>query len=141
VDLRTWLKRAVAWKAKAVGIRTPALPQGQSYHLEVEAPEGLKLTRGRLKPQGDGRDTARVRAVTRNVQRLHLYASQVPPRTGGGALVNLRPTPSTMVRAASITAFLTTGFLTLVALRWEAMVANLGPLVSMLLLVPGGMAA
>lgn len=139
--LPLWLARAVGWRAKAITISTPALAHGGSYHLEVEAPEGLKITRARLESVSP---RATLADVQRSLRRVHLYASGRPKEsTRGTALISVRPEASTIVRTAWLAAGFATLVLALVASRWRAILENqnLGPTLSLLLIVPAGLAA
>jgi hypothetical protein len=140
--IRQWLARGLAWRAKSVVIETPSVSHGGSYHLEIEAPDGLDLTNGTLRPHRGGRPlVGREHSVKRTLQRMHLYVSGLPTGADGAALVNLRPSPSTIIRAAWLTAALTTALLCLVALRWRGLADNLAALPSLLLVIPTGVAA
>jgi hypothetical protein len=121
--------------------------------LEVEAPDGIQATRARLKTwqrsvethNNDGEPGVPTypdfpEVVSDGKQRVHLHVS-VPASYTGRATVYLRPRPSTIVRAAAITAGLTTVLLTLVALRTSSFQANLGSAAALLLIVPGGLSA
>lgn len=139
-SLPLWLSRAVGWRPKAVKIDTPALARGGSYHLEVETPEGLKITRALLESRGPRK---RLDSVESHLGRCHLYAKNRPdPCTGGAALINIRPEPSTIVRTAWIASAFATLVLVLVAARWRAITnGNVEAAMALLLLLPAGLAA
>jgi len=142
LTIRQWLARGLGWRAKSVVIETPSVAQAGSYHLEIEAPDGLDLTHGDIKPHRGGRVLAGSEdSVDRTVQRLHLYVSGLPAGTDGAALANLRASPATIIRSAWLTAAFTIALLGMVALRWHGVVTNLAALPSLLLVVPTGLAA
>jgi len=140
------LRRWVGWGAHAERIETPAVGLGRCFHLEVEAPEGTQVTITRLRTEPRTVPSASDRrsypdfpeAVSDGKQRVHLHVS-VPQHHTGSATVFLRPRASTIVRAATITAALTTALLYFVALRPTAFQANLGAAAALLLIVPGGL--
>lgn len=152
-DRRRRARRWLGWGAHTEQIETPAVGLGRCFHLEVEAPDGIQATRARLKTwqrsvpthNNDGApgvpkypDFPEV--VSDGKQRVHLHVS-VPASYTGRATVYLRPRPSTIVRAATITAGLTTVLLTVVAFRTSSFQANLGSAAALLLIVPGGLSA
>lgn len=141
------LRRAIGWGAHTERIDTPAVGLGRCFHLEVEAPEGAQVTRARLRTEPRARAGTERRArrypdfpeaISDGRQRVHLHVS-VPSSYTGHATVFMRPRPSTIVRAATLTAMLTTGLLTVVALRPTSFQTNLGAAAALLLIVPGGL--
>ena len=79
------MARAVGWGPKVLIVETPALVQGQSYHLEVEAPEGLQMTAGELGNDGSEDDRPGPRSSSRRKTQRHLYLSNVPQGMSGSA--------------------------------------------------------
>ena len=141
VGLSEWLSRGITWRAKSVVMAVPTIAFGASYHFEVAAPDGLELTYGELIPHRSGSPFGSSHPhIKRRRQRMHLNIGSVPSGTVGHVLVNLRPASSTIVRAACLTAALTTVFLVLMSLFWENFVDNLGATQSLLLLVPAAIA-
>lgn len=121
IGLVARIARAIGWGPKEVLIEAPALVQGQSYHLEVEAPEGLEVTAGDLvttdlRTRSPGPRTS----VRRKTQRVHLYLADVPQGMSGSATVTLRPRASTIVRGATLTALFTVAVLMAFAVFWES---------------------
>ena len=139
-SLPLWLSRAVGWRPKAVKIDTPAMAHGGSYHLEVDTPDGLKITRATLESRGPRKPLAHVES---HLGRCHLYAKDRPEGcTGGAAIVNIRPESSTIVRTAWLASGFATLILTLVASRWRAITnGNVESAIGLLLLLPAGLAA
>jgi hypothetical protein len=136
--LPLWLMRLIGWRPAAIKIETPGLAFGGSYHLEVEAPEGLQITRGRIQA-GDPPDV--LEQVAEHRHRVHLYPFDPPHRERATAIVNLRPRPAVLVRTAWMTSAFTTVVLALIASRWREIGREVGPALSVLLFVPAGLAA
>lgn len=150
------LSSHVGWQALIRTIDIPAVGQGRCYHLEVEAPDTLQVTRGKLTVWIDKSGLVRAQdpplkpplddypdypdVVRYGVRRLHIHRS-VPASTTGRATIHLRPRASTIVRAACITAFLTAGLLVVATFAWRSFQSNVGSSVTLLLLAPGGLAA
>jgi len=147
------VRRWLGWGAHTEQIETPAVGLGRCFHLEVEAPDGIQATRARLKSWqrsvakhndhgalGEPAYPDFPEVVSDGKQRVHLHVS-VPASYTGQATVYLRPRPSTIVRAATITAGLTTILLAVVALRTSSFQTNLGSAAALLLIVPGGLSA
>lgn len=140
-------RRIIGWGAYPEKIDLPAVGQGRCFHLEVEAPEGIQVTRAEIKskpetelerpliPYPNFPDVVRF-----GLQRVHLHVS-APPSSHGHAVVYMRPRPGTIVRAAAITAALTTALLCVVAARPASFQSNLGSAAALLLIVPGAMSA
>jgi hypothetical protein len=128
-----WVARALGWRPMAIEIQAPNMQHGGSYHLEVEAPDGLQITLARLRTP-DHLDEQR-----RNLQRVHLYC----PATGhaGKVDVALRPRSFTIVRTAAIVALLSSGLLFLVAHHAPQLIRQPSLAVSILLIAPAGLAA
>jgi hypothetical protein len=140
VPFRRWVARLIGWAPRVVSIDIPSLGHTPTYHLEIEAPEGLNTTRAVLQPQGQGSGPLPdVRRET--LQRAHLYLSDQPYASRGAALVDLRPTSPTIVRGGTLAAGLTSVLLFVLAAQWSSIELRLGSLASLLLVVPGGLAA
>ncbi|HEX8159660.1 MAG TPA: hypothetical protein VF526_19940 [Solirubrobacteraceae bacterium] len=141
-------RRSIGWGAHTEQIETPAVGLGRCFHLEVEAPDGTQVTRARLRTEPRAHPTQALRSnrpypnfpevVSDGRQRVHLHVS-VPSFYTGYANVFMRPRASTIVRAATVTAGITTVLLTIVALEPRAFQTNLGAAAALLLLVPGGL--
>lgn len=141
IGFKDWRRIFLGWFPQPVRIDAPALFQGGSYHLEIEAPEGLQITRGVLYGGPDGKALDSVRA---SVQRVHLYAGNIPrlanPKTAT-AVVDLRVRNQTFVRAAALIAAFSTVLLTSLIFFWDEVANTLSTAPSFLLLVPTALAA
>jgi hypothetical protein len=147
LSIRSLLSRGAGWTPKKLLCPAPAIGHARTYHLELEAPEGLKITEGRLEA-GSAYPTAtppsgeRPRyAFARDVQRAHLYVERASQAESGMALVKFRPWPSTVLVPAVVAAGATAVLLIAVAVRWPTTGNAIGPLLALLLLFPGGLAA
>lgn len=134
-----WVSRAIGWSTKAVKIETNAVSYGGSYHLEVEAPDGLQITRARLQ----SRDRSQTfRDIPETLQRVHLYAPKAAmTQPGGVAVIYLRSRESTLVRTAWLNAMFSTVLLFAVVSNWQNIVRQLGPALSLLFIVPALLSA
>jgi hypothetical protein len=137
VRTRDWwlaLNRGLGIKPTAIEIKVPAMAATNSYHLEVEAPNGLQITLGKLQTRkGEVVDQD---ATSR--QRIHLYTTRRRP---GKALIALRPQPFSIVRTAWLVSIITVVTLGMTAVFTSALARNLSEAASILLLVPAGLAA
>lgn len=136
---RRQLSRGLGWYPRTERITTPSIGQCRCFHLEVQAPEGLQITRGKLsssvKPKPTVWDKALPDVIKPGSERVHMHLS-APGAPEGLGVVNLRARPSTIGRAALSTALLTTVAIAIACWRHGALQPNLGPTVSLLLLVP-----
>lgn len=137
IGFRRSLSRAIGWRSKPLMLRL-RLADGGSRHLEFEAPAGSRVTRAKLVSDTRGE----VDIVLRNAARPHLYVpAHLPEVAAGYLMVNLRLRPETIVRAATLTAALTTVAILAIALRW-CLEGNPGPQgIAFLFAAPGILAA
>lgn len=133
------LARGVGWRPRTELISTPSIGKCRCFHLEVQAPDGLQITRGKLsgrsKPKPTVWDRALPDVIKPGSERVHMHVNALGV-SEGTAVVNLRARPSTISRAALATALLTTIAIALACWRHDVLEANPGPAVSLLLLVP-----
>lgn len=140
------LRRGLGIRSEVRAIKVPAAGYGSSYHLELVAPEGLNITRGVLVPIRRGvaaKSAIRILAASRRRTQLYFPSGHGMRlgSSGGAALVHLRPTPATLVRASALLSFFTTLLLLFVALQWKSLAGSSGALPGLLLIVPAGLAA
>jgi hypothetical protein len=143
---RARIPRAVAPRALAprrLALPVPGLRFCASAHLELEAPDGLCVTRAELhelrRPTEQPEAGAEVRGdvVTEPVQRAHLYLARTGHERAGTCDVWLRPRPGTILAPATLVAAVATILLGLVAWRLDDLTATVGSAGSLLLFVPG----
>lgn len=149
---RRW-PRLLGWEPEVIAFFVPSVGQTQSYHVEFDAPEGLQITTAVFSTRSSFRQvTSPADATPTNgegpsmsergsVQRSHLHVSDVPQGFSGVARFAVRPRPSTIVRAAALSAAVTTGLLLIVRLGFELAGPNVGAVATLLLFVPGGLSA
>lgn len=143
---RPAVPRVVAPRALApnrLAVPVPGLRFCASAHLEIEAPEGLRVTRAalhefqrptdQLVPGAPARDDV----VVEPVQRAHLYFARTGHDRSGSCDVWLRPRPGTILAPATLVAAVATVLLALVAWRLDDLTATVGSTGSLLLFVPG----
>lgn len=119
-DLTNFLKRTVALafgRPRMISIGVPAAAETASYHIEVEAPDGLMITaRESYAYLEDDTEVERYHAEG-GYQRAHFYFSHIPHRSRANVAVHLQPRRSTIVRGASLTALLAFATILAVTIR------------------------
>jgi hypothetical protein len=143
---RPRIPRAVAPRALAarrIELPVPGLRFSASAHLEIEAPDGLRVTRAELhelhRPTDQPHPGAAARddVVSEPVQRAHLYFAHTGHERSGACAVWLRPRPGTILAPATLVAGVAALLLALVAWRLDELTATVGSTGSLLLFVPG----
>jgi hypothetical protein len=135
---RTTLPQRMSWRAAGVEIDVPAVARAGSYHLEVQAPEGLEIAWASLLAFGGGGGFEEHVVEEEGLARVHLYLSDVPYGADGVAGVWLRTPARGFLRQAWLSGAATTAsllLLTLLAPRLTA--ANAGAAGGILLAAPG----
>jgi hypothetical protein len=133
------IRRLVLWWPASVKFDTPLATQGGRYHLEVDAPVGLQVTRAILQTVEPDRNLDMdLEAVSR--ARVYLHRSPTDD-ANVRALVNLRPLGETVIRAAVISSIVTTVILAVVLIWQEELLGNFGAVTTLLLTVPLALAA
>ena len=148
------LQRGLGWYSKPIEIRVPAVAACASYHLEVEAPEEIAITRADLTaatsiPTASGADSghesrdehARVNVDYGPVQRAHLHLDGVTQGYVGRGTIRLRSQPSTVLRPALFSSVASMLLLAAVAWRFPQLSTNVGSVATILLFVPGLLSA
>jgi hypothetical protein len=143
---RARIPRAVAPRSLAprrIELPVPGLRFCASAHLEIEAPDGLRVTRAELHELYGPTDQlhpgapARDDVVSEPVQRAHLYFAHTGHERSGSCDVWLRPRPGTILAPATLVAGAAALLLALVAWRLDETTATVGSTGSLLLFVPG----
>lgn len=135
-------------RSERVVILLPAIGQCASFHMELEAPEGLKVTTGRLESRRSY-STAEKPSVddlqpdieALSVQRVHLHKDDALPDQSGTAVVHIRPRPQTIIRAGTIAAAVVMLLLGAIGFDLKHIGTNVGAAATLLLLIPGGLSA
>jgi hypothetical protein len=129
-------------------VTVPSLGQTGSYHLEIEAPEGLQVTAAHLGelpayllPQANSEQDRKSDFEMGNLQRAHLYLSGIRQGQSGRAVFYLRPRPETIVRPAALTGCIVSLTILIICLRLENIGPNISAVATLLLLIPGGLSA
>lgn len=135
--------RFIGWSPDHRTIRTPALGQGGSYHVEFDAPEGLQIVRSRLAAYSLSHTSPPLLIADDSengpLKRTHLYLAGISPNDTGLARFDFSPRSSTVVGPATVAAAITFGLLLGLSLRLTATDLNVGPIVALLLVIPGGL--
>jgi hypothetical protein len=139
---RPRVPRAVAPRALRLALPVPGVRFCASAHVELEAPDGLRVTRAELHELQRPTDepagvAARSDVVVDPVQRTHLYLAATGHDRSGSCDVWLRPRQGTILAPATLVAAVATILLGLVAWRLEDLTATVGSAGSLLLFVPG----
>src|SRR3954469_8868472 len=133
--------RAMAPRALRLTLPLPGVRFCASAPLELEAPDGLRVTRAELhelrRPTDPAGGAARSDVVVDPVQRTHLYLAATGHDRSGSCDLWLRPRPGTILAPATLVAAVATILLGLVAWRLEELTATVGSAGSLLLFVPG----
>lgn len=118
ISLRTQVAQALAWKGHVVKLDAPAVGNGGSYHLQMDAPDGTQIRRATLAAmKGDSvQDSDAIRGV-RSLQHAHLHLDGIVAGAQGSATLMLKPRTSTIVRALALLAI--GAFAMLLAARWK----------------------
>jgi hypothetical protein len=143
IKLRHRIARAVSWRPREIRIAIPGVGHCTTFHVEVDAPDGMKITMARLTPQNArGRpDLDRQAQEFGPVQRTHLHVRGIAQSASATCQVYMRPRASLMVRMGFLSAMVTT-FLLLAVAAWHSQLSGvIGSVASVLLFVPGGLAA
>jgi hypothetical protein len=162
-----WLLVRLGLMPERLTLPTPAAARAASFHCEVDAPPDLEIVRARLDRGAryvalasrfkliltrDGRKLRRVTAtMNRNLEardgggipRAHLHLPLPEQPVGGDAavVVELRMKRGGFLRPAFLTCLLASGLLIAGCYRLSALAANVEPATTLLLLVPGLLAA
>jgi hypothetical protein len=145
----------LGWYSKPIWIRAPAVASCASFHLEVEAPDEIAITRAELTAAASTpldiavkkRNRAEPSAdVRRNidygpVQRAHLHLDELTQGETGVAIVRLRSQPATLLRPALFSSIASMLLLAAVSWRYPAISTNVGSVATILLFVPGLLSA
>jgi hypothetical protein len=142
VSVMTKFRQALGWAGHVVEFEAPAVGEGGSYHLELEAPEGTQIRRATLAAvSGDEvLDDHRLRGA-RGLTRAHLFVGDIQPGSRGVAQVVLKPRTTTIVRSIAILSTLSVALL--IVTRWKLDVlidrkrGTAGTIFPILLLFPG----
>ena len=101
-QLRRMVDLAVG-RPRLVNLEVPAANQTDSYHLEVEAPDGLMVSgRESFHFLADGTAVER-RYRGGNYRRAHFHFTDVPPGSAADVTLYLMPRRSTIMRGATLT--------------------------------------
>jgi hypothetical protein len=105
---RGWsIPRSTGWDTEPLDFEVPGVGLGQSYHLEVAAPEDLEIAKAPL--QVSEVINGEVYSLGRAVDPLppfdgsaHYYVAGAPPGSTGRAELDLQPRAAGMVRMAAM---------------------------------------
>jgi hypothetical protein len=146
ITLTQKVLQGLGWRAHPIELAVPAVAEGASYHLEVQAPEGVQIRRASLEAFHEGTSIRRYTLRgARSLQRAHLYLGGLTASSVGHAVISLKPRTTTMVRALALLSL--ASFVALGLVRWK-----FGPIVDntygssenvvpLLLLLPSFLAA
>jgi hypothetical protein len=116
-----FVERLARGEPRVMAVSAPAAAQAQSYHLEVEAPEGHMISKRESFWFHVGN---RVPVPTRNTgtfRRAHFHLSHLAAGSKAAALVHLLPRPYTIVRGAAGTSTLALVSIASIAIRYPSL--------------------
>jgi hypothetical protein len=146
------IERFIGLRPKRIVLPASSVSRAQCYHLEVDVPEGIRLTLARLRAYApatliddhdrnsdtDHYSQELADTVTKNSQCVHLHLANVPKVFTGSGVLALRIGDGLVVRGALINAAFTTALLVLVAAMPETFLHDPAASVAVLLGIPGG---
>jgi hypothetical protein len=140
VSARRRFDVATIGEPRRIVLMVPSVGDADSYHFEVEAPDGLQISAraGFTSYPTEGLTPLALRAGS--YQRAHVHFPQAEQGAEAAVIVELLPRPSAIVRAGFFAALLTTGTLIFLRLRLDAINLEshtLGPAAALLLAFPG----
>lgn len=160
-------QRFLGLRAKRIEVPASSIGRAQCYHLEVDVPEGIRLTRAKLlgysqeslagvvsararetgkapkstESSEDAKPTTSVTQhdeVVESSQRAHLHLADVPRSFTGLGVILLRLRGELVLRAACINAAFTVTLLLLAARFLSSFELHTDATVALLLGIPGG---
>lgn len=81
----------------------PAVADADSYHLEIEAPEGHMVSKRESYQFGRNGSSLVEKSDAGSYRRAHFHFSQAAPGSEAGVAIDLLPRPTTIVRSATFT--------------------------------------
>lgn len=157
---RALVLRSLGLSKHRLTLTLPAVGHSRTYHVDVEAPEGLRFVGTRLEARRSYPAHGAVRKAARgerppatrdlldgmaeerqSVQRTHLHVSRQPAEAYGVLTLKLMPLAVTIAIPALATSMLTTLLLVLVTARDEGIGPNGGSLATLLLFATGPVSA
>jgi hypothetical protein len=143
------VQRFLGLRAKRIVLPAASIGRAQCFHLEIDVPEGIRLTHAKLRAYSAEKvisDVAQARqnngrwvdVVTKSTQCVHLHLANVPRRLTGAGVLALRIGDGLVVRGALVNAAFTTAALIIVAVDPGAFIRDTDSAVAVLLGIPGG---
>lgn len=108
----TWLRQLARGWSLALGaprilfISVPSASATASYHLEVEAPDGIMITRRESYYRPSRSVPVERYTASGGYKRAHFHFSNVATHSEAAAALHLRPRSSSVIRGATLTALL-----------------------------------
>lgn len=120
----------------------PRVGDAESYHFEVEAPDGMQVNthQGVLSTEPSATSQSFRRTSKQGTfQRSHVHFSEAEAGDQAMVLVELRPRESTIVRGAFLAGLMSLALIALVGLRLSEIIAHQGgeAAATLLLAIPG----
>lgn len=126
------LKNQLGWQPYRVGIENPLI-EARSYHLEAEAPPGMRVTRALLLDDG----ASQPQTAEGFLKRVHLYRAEAQEAGAGSSALFLMVRGGGFIGGATIASALTLGVL-LACIVWARNIAaNPTSAPALLLVLPG----
>lgn|GEM_PF-3677497 len=140
---RSRFLRIAGGQERVVWFSVPRVGDAESYHHEVEAPDGMQVNT-QLGVRTDRRPASSapfLRPISKsgNFQRSHAHFSNAEPGDEAVIVVKIRPRPSTVIRGALLAGLASLALIILVFARLGAILAHGGTetAATLLLAIPG----
>lgn len=127
--------------ARRLYISIPSAGESSSYHMEIEAPDGLMIAhRASYYQTADRTTTIERTPEPGGYRRAHFhFGTGLAPRGAVAAMIHLRPRRSTVIRGATLTALLAFLATAVVAIRYPHIHGGSGSTATTLLLAATGL--
>lgn len=113
---RVW--RLAKGNSRILYIAVPSVSEAESHHLELEAPDGLMITRRESFFRLESNEELKRDYAPGGYRRAHFHFADVAAKSKASAVVHLRPRRSSGIRAATLMAVLASVSIAVVAWRY-----------------------
>ena len=105
-DVRGTIDESLGWAPTQIELGVPSVGLGKSYHMEVNAPPGLNVSRLRLLAGRADRRSTQVSVAAGAKSLQHAYLNDVGRGAQGVAQISFRPARRGWLRATALSALL-----------------------------------
>jgi hypothetical protein len=142
--------KSLGLREQTLSYRVRGVGHGGTYHVDVEAPEGLRFVEGRLEARWATRRGEPLTSVKgrsdrerhlNGGRRVHLHLSGVPQDAYGALALRLLPLAYAVALPALLSSVLTAALLAVTAAHLDSIGTNSGSLATVLFFVTGPISA